>query len=709
MSWSSGKAHMSSNIVPSTFGILSVVQGRAGGWPGQSTWTDPTKAYIISPLTVQYPNNPSLTLTYQFPDSFALPSNPSNLPLYVTLFDGDHDGKAAIYIETDNTKFQQPLIYVRLGILVNGVTVCDWSNPASFGPSGVNHSAGSVPDPGAVAGSTHFLREDAVWAVPAGGGGGAVNSVFTRVGTVVAQNGDYSVAQVTGAAPLASPALTGTPTAPTPATSDNTTKLATTAFVNAEITTNAPALAPVQSVAGKTGAVTLVEGDITNLSADLAAKASLASPALTGTPSAPTPTTGDNTTLIATTAFVNAEIAANAPAGGVKTITANYTILNADKGTLLVVTGDPSGNITLTLPNPGSGGGFDSKWFIDVQNDMTLHVGVSTNLAIISNPGLDSGLLFPGQGMRIFSDGSASYWSQRGTVASLGVAAITHKFVTAVNSQGNATLAQPTEADLSMSDITTNDVSITKHGFVPKAPNDITKFLNGLGTFTAPPGGSIQGTSNKLQKGGGSGVAVDSSITDDGALVSTALPIQTATYQFPLGSTIIENGAGSIVLSATGGNLLFGNWRFSFSTGAMLASGIFSKYNNILTASGTPGLPPIYGSLTQKSQTVALPTTAIFPSAPIGLYRVSGYLVVTGAGTSGTISINILYTDEEGAQSFMAGVTGSVGLIGGKVPFTATIRSDGAPHDISLSTTFNAVVGTPTYSVYATCEQLMNV
>ena len=36
-------------------------------------------------------------------------------------------------------------------------------------------------------------------------------------------------------APLASPVLTGTPTAPTPATADNSTKIATTAFVQAVV------------------------------------------------------------------------------------------------------------------------------------------------------------------------------------------------------------------------------------------------------------------------------------------------------------------------------------------------------------------------------------------------------------------------------------------------------------------------------------------
>jgi hypothetical protein len=47
----------------------------------------------------------------------------------------------------------------------------------------------------------------------------------------------------------------------------------------------------------------------------LALKAPLASPTFTGTPTAPTPAQGDNDTSIATTAFVNTEIASDAPVG----------------------------------------------------------------------------------------------------------------------------------------------------------------------------------------------------------------------------------------------------------------------------------------------------------------------------------------------------------------------------------------------------------
>lgn len=41
-----------------------------------------------------------------------------------------------------------------------------------FGPSGTTHSVGAVPDPGATAGSTRYLREDGTWSTPGGSGTG---------------------------------------------------------------------------------------------------------------------------------------------------------------------------------------------------------------------------------------------------------------------------------------------------------------------------------------------------------------------------------------------------------------------------------------------------------------------------------------------------------------------------------------------------------
>ena len=83
--------------------------------------------------------------------------------------------------------------------------------------------------------------------------GGGVSSAFGRTGAVVATSGDYTVAQVTGAAPLASPTFTGTPLAPTATTGTNTTQVATTAFVQQELTASTSYFGPMFSGAGTSG------------------------------------------------------------------------------------------------------------------------------------------------------------------------------------------------------------------------------------------------------------------------------------------------------------------------------------------------------------------------------------------------------------------------------------------------------------------------
>jgi hypothetical protein len=71
------------------------------------------------------------------------------------------------------------------------------------------------------------------------------------------------------------------------------------------------------NAAGGGGGVSLpiAESDVTGLVADLAAKAPLASPALTGTPTAPTAAANTNTTQLATTAFVTAAVASGLAIG----------------------------------------------------------------------------------------------------------------------------------------------------------------------------------------------------------------------------------------------------------------------------------------------------------------------------------------------------------------------------------------------------------
>ncbi|EFO2421683.1 phage tail protein [Escherichia coli] len=112
-------------------------------------------------------------------------------------------------------------------------------------------------------------------------------------------------------APKASPTFTGTPKAPTPAAGNNTTQVATTAFVQAALTALINgATATLDTLKEIAAAINNDPNFSTTINNALALKAPLSSPALTGTPTAPTAAQSVNNTQIATTAFVKSAIAA---------------------------------------------------------------------------------------------------------------------------------------------------------------------------------------------------------------------------------------------------------------------------------------------------------------------------------------------------------------------------------------------------------------
>lgn len=118
-------------------------------------------------------------------------------------------------------------------------------------------------------------------------------------------------------APLDSPTFTGTPLAPTATPGTNTTQVATTAFAMTAAANAAAALvdsspSTLNTLNELAAALNDDPNFATTMTAAIGAKAPLASPALTGTPTAPTQTEGDNSTAIATTAFVAQAVAAAA-------------------------------------------------------------------------------------------------------------------------------------------------------------------------------------------------------------------------------------------------------------------------------------------------------------------------------------------------------------------------------------------------------------
>lgn len=154
-------------------------------------------------------------------------------------------------------------------------------------------------------------------------------------------------------ADLASPDLTGTPTAPTATAGTNTTQIATTAFVKAACDAISASLAGAFNFKGIVANLTELEaienpsnGDVYQVTnpgtgktnaeyvydstnswielgtvIDLSGYAPIASPAFTGTPTAPTPTSGDDSTKIATTAYVQDELDNYIPSSDIAIIT----------------------------------------------------------------------------------------------------------------------------------------------------------------------------------------------------------------------------------------------------------------------------------------------------------------------------------------------------------------------------------------------------
>ena len=173
-------------------------------------------------------------------------------------------------------------------------------------------------------------------------------------------------------APIDSPTFTGTVTLPsgtvtsamildgTIATADiadsavTTGKIADSAVTSAKIANDTIVDADINSAAA------IAQSKIANLTTDLAAKAPLASPALTGTPTAPTAAPGTDTTQVATTAFVKA--AADAAAAVANALTTDdvaegtaqyFTDARAKSSAASLLTGATLTNITIS----GTGSG----------------------------------------------------------------------------------------------------------------------------------------------------------------------------------------------------------------------------------------------------------------------------------------------------------------------------------------------------------------
>jgi hypothetical protein len=167
--------------------------------------------------------------------------------------------------------------------------------------------AGAVfasPPPGDSSGAlaTTAWVQNIIASIGGGPGVAGVASFCGRTGAVVPVLSD-----IAGAAQLASPAFSGAPTAPNPEPGDNSRRIATTAFVGAAVNGLAEDVAAAAELYARADHVHAVDRSL----------APLASPVFSGEPTAPTASPWDNSAKLATTRYVDGAISVAAASASI--------------------------------------------------------------------------------------------------------------------------------------------------------------------------------------------------------------------------------------------------------------------------------------------------------------------------------------------------------------------------------------------------------
>lgn len=216
--------------------------------------------------------------------------------------------------------------------------------------------------------------------------------------------------------------------------------------------------------------------------------------------------------------------------------------------------------------------------------------------------------------------------------------------------QGNNTGDQIiSDATISITDITTNNVSTSKHGFTPKLPNDATKYLDGTGAYTVPSSASSAFS------------AITSSTNTTAAMVVGT------------GASIAATGSGTIVATSTTGNAATVTTNANL-TGAITSVGNATSLGSFTSANLATALTDETGS---GANVFANTPTLIAPILGTPSSGIMTNVTGTAAGlTAGTVTTN-------------ANLTGAITSVGN----ATTIANNAVTYGKIQATTQAALLG----------------